>query len=87
MIFIYNVIYLYYQKKKEANKIINIYYWFVNKESGEDFFVEVKSTNTRGDDYSNGIAWQIAKCNFGDNISFIDIVDGETAERYGSDIY
>ena len=57
--------------------MINLYYWFVDKESGEDFFVEVKSTNTRGDDYSDGIAWQIAKCNFGDNVSLVDIVDGE----------
>lgn len=67
--------------------MINIYYWFVDKESGEDFFVEVKSTNTKGDDYSDHKAWQIAKYNFGDNLSFIDIVDGETAEYCGSDIY
>lgn len=37
--------------------MIDIYYWFVDKESGEDFFVEVKSTNTRGDNYSNYKAW------------------------------
>lgn len=67
--------------------MINIYYWFVDNESGEDFFVEVKSTNTRGDDYSDGIAWQIAKCNFGDNVSLVDIVDAESAEWYGFDIY
>lgn len=67
--------------------MINIYYWFVDEESGEDFFVEVKSTDTRGDEYSTDKAWQIAKCNFGDNISLFDIVDGETAEWYGFDIY
>ena len=67
--------------------MINIYYWFVDKESGEDFFVEVLSTNTRGDINSNSKAWQIAKCNFGDNVSLVDIVDGESAERYGFDIY
>ena len=67
--------------------MMNIYYWFVDEESGEDFFVEVKSTDTRGDEYSTDKAWQIAKCNFGDNISLFDIVDGETAEWYGFDIY
>lgn len=67
--------------------MINIYYWFVDKKNGEDFFVEVKSTNTRGDKYSTDKAWQIAKCNFGDNISLVNIVDGETAEWYGFDIY
>ena len=67
--------------------MINIYYWFVDEESGEDFFVEVKSTDTRGDEYSTDKAWQIAKRNFGDNISLFDIVDGETAEWYGFDIY
>ena len=67
--------------------MINIYYWFVDEETGEDFFVEVLSTNTRGDVNSNSKAWQIAKCNFGDNISLVDIVDGETAEWYGFDIY
>ena len=67
--------------------MINIYYWFVDEESGEDFFVEVLSTDTRGDEYSTDKAWQIAKCNFGDNISLFDIVDGETAEWYGFDIY
>ena len=67
--------------------MINIYYWFVDKETYEDFFVEIKSTKAKGDDYSDHKAWQIAKRYFGDNISFIDIVDGETAERYGSDIY
>ena len=67
--------------------MIDIYYWFVDEESGEDFFVEVKSINTRGDDYSNSKAWQIAKCNFGDYISLVDIVDGESALWYGFDIY
>ena len=67
--------------------MINIYYWFVDEESGEDFFVEVKSTDTRGDEYSNDKAWQIAKYNFGDNTSLIDIVDEETAVYYGFDIY
>lgn len=67
--------------------MINIYYWFVDKESGEDFFVEVLSTNTRGDVNSNSKAWQVAKYNFGDNISLVDIVDRETAEWYGFDIY
>lgn len=67
--------------------MIELYYWFVDEESGEDFFVEVKSTDTRGDEYSIDKAWQIAKCNFGDNISLFDIVDGETAEWYGFDIY
>lgn len=67
--------------------MINIYYWFINEESREDFFVEVLSTDTRGDEYSTDKAWQIAKCNFGDNISLFDIVDGETAEWYSFDIY
>ena len=67
--------------------MIDIYYWFVDEESGEDFFVEIKSTDTRDDEYSTDKAWQIAKCNFGDNISLFDIVDEETAEWYGSDIY
>ena len=67
--------------------MIDIFYWFVDEESGEDFFVEVKSTDTRGDEYSNDKAWQIAKINFGDNISLIDIVDEETAVYYGFDIY
>lgn len=67
--------------------MINIYYWFVDEESKEDFFVEVKSTDIRGDEYSTDKAWQIAKRNFGDNISLFDIVDGETAEWYGFDIY
>lgn len=67
--------------------MINIYYWFIDEESREDFFVEVLSTDTRGDEYSTDKAWQIAKCNFGDNISLFDIVDGETAEWYGFDIY
>lgn len=67
--------------------MIDIYYWFVDEESKEDFFVEVKSTDTRGDEYSTDKAWQIAKCNFGDNISLFDIVDEETAEWYGFDIY
>lgn len=67
--------------------MINIYYWFINEESREDFFVEVLSTDTRGDEYSTDKAWQIAKCNFEDNISLFDIVDGETAEWYSFDIY
>lgn len=67
--------------------MIDIYYWFVDKETYEDFFVKIKSTKAKGDDYSDHKAWQIANCNFGDNISFIDIVDGKTAEWYGSDIY
>ena len=67
--------------------MIDIFYWIVDEKSGEDFFVEVKSTKAKGDDYSDHKAWQIAKCNFGDDISFIDIVDEKTAEYYGSDIY
>ena len=67
--------------------MIDIYYWFVDEESGEDFFVEAKSTSTRGDENSISKAWQIAKCNFGNNVSLFDIVDEETAEWYGFDIY
>lgn len=64
-----------------------IYYWFVDEESGEDFFVEAKSTNTRGDDDSDCKAWKTAKYNFGDNVSLVDIVDEGTAECYGFDTY
>ena len=64
-----------------------IYYWFVDDESGEDFFVEVKSSNARGDVKSAIDAWQTAKNDFGDKVRLIDIVDEKLAGYYGFDIY
>jgi hypothetical protein len=56
-------------------------YWFIDLESEEEFFVEVKDT-----DHAKKDAWAIAKANFA-NPRLMKTITPEEAEWYGYDTY
>jgi hypothetical protein len=56
-------------------------YWFIDLESEEEFFVEVRDT-----DHAKKDAWAIAKANFA-NPRLMKTITPEEAEWYGYDTY
>ena len=67
--------------------MLYIDYWFIDDESGEEFFVEVKANSETGDVYTDAEAWRIAKDNFGEEVRLKDIISSDLAEEIGLDTY